>query len=147
MSIAERRVETTWEGSLATGAGTLAGTSGALDRLPVSWAARTEQPGGKTSPEELAAAAHSSCFSMALALTLEKHKATAKKLVVGSTVMLDEVDGVPTIVSSVITVDGDVPGLNAEQFQDIVDEAAKLCPISRLFVGATITVEATFQTS
>lgn len=59
-------------------------------------------------------AARSSCFSMALALTLGKHKATAKKLVVGSTVMRDEVDGVPTIVSSAITMSGDVPGLNAE---------------------------------
>lgn len=70
MSIAERRVETTWEGALAAGTGILAGTSGALDQLTVAWAARTEQPNGKTSPEELAAAAHSSCFSMALALTL-----------------------------------------------------------------------------
>lgn len=119
MSIAERHVETTWQGSLAAGAGILAGTSGALDQLPVTWAARTEQPDHKTSPEELAAAAHSSCFSMALALTLGKHNATAKKLVVGSTVTLDEVDGVPTVVSSAITVDGDVPGMNAEKFQGL----------------------------
>lgn len=147
MSIAERHVETTWKESLAAGAGILAGTTGALDELPVTWAARKEQPDHKTSPEELAAAAHSSCFSMALALTLEKHKATANKLVAGSTVTLDEVDGVPTVVSSPITVDGDVPGVNAEQFQGLVDEAAKLCAISRLFAGAAITVEATFRTS
>jgi len=146
MSIAERRVETTWEGALAAGTGILAGTSGALDQLTVAWAARTEQPNGKTSPEELAAAAHSSCFSMALALTLGRHDMTAKTLVVGSTVTLDEVDGAPTIVSSAITVDGDVPNIDAEQFQVLVDEAAKLCPVSRLFASAAITIETTFRT-
>jgi osmotically inducible protein OsmC len=145
MSIAQRTVETKWEGSLASGSGTLNGTSGALDGQPVSWAARTEQPGGKTSPEELAAAAHSSCFSMALALKLGEHKLTPQSLVVASTVTLDAVDGVPTIVSSAITVDGDVPGTDAAGFQAIVDEAAELCPISRLFAGATITVEATYR--
>lgn len=145
MSIAERRVETTWEGSLAAGTGILAGTSGALDQLRVTWAARTEQPNGKASPEERRAAAHSSCFSMALVLTFGRHDAAAKRLVVGSTVTLDEVDGAPTIVSSAITVDGDVPDIDAEQFQVFVDETAKLCPVSRLFAGAAITVETTFR--
>lgn len=75
MSIAERAARTTWEGPLASGEGKLSqGSSGALDGLPLTWASRTEQPGGKTSPEELAAAARSSCFSMALALKLgENH--------------------------------------------------------------------------
>lgn len=145
MSIAQRTVETKWEGSLPAGTGTLNGTSGALDGQPVTWASRTEEPGGKTSPEELAAAAHSSCFSMALALTLGEHKLTPTSLIVGSTVTLDAVDGVPTIVSSALRVDGDVPGTDAAGFKAIVDEAAKLCPISRLFAGADITVETTFQ--
>lgn len=144
MSIALRMAETVWEGSLASGSGTVSGTSGALDGLPVTWAARTEEPGGKTSPEELAAAAHSSCFSMALAATLSEHKLTAKKLTVGSTVTLDAVDGKPTVVSSAITVMGDVPGSDDAAFQSIVQEAAAMCPISRLFAGAKITVEATF---
>ena len=147
MSIALRMAETVWEGSLASGSGTVSGTSGALDGLPVTWAARTKEPGGKTSPEELAAAAHSSCFSMALAATLSEHKLTAKKLTVGSTVTLDAVDGKPTVVSSAITVMGDVPGTDDATFQSIVQEAAELCPISRLFAGANITVEATFITS
>ncbi len=146
MSIAMRMAETVWEGTLAAGSGTLSGTSGALDGLPVTWMARTEEPGGKTSPEELAAAAHSSCFSMALALTLSEHKLTPKKLTVGSTVTLDAVDGVPTIVSAAITVVGDVPGTDDTTFQSIVQEAAALCPISRLFAGTAITVEATFVT-
>lgn len=147
MSIAERKVETVWEGALNTGSGTLKGTSGALDGLPVTWAARTEQPGGKTSPEELAAAAHSSCFSMALAATLAEHKQTPNRLTVSSNVTLDEVDGKPTVVSSAISVSGDVPGMDESSFQDIVDEAAALCPISRLFSGANITVDATYETS
>lgn len=146
MSIATRMAETVWQGSLAAGSGELSGTSGALDGLPVTWVARTEEPGGKTSPEELAAAAHSSCFSMALALTLSEHKLTPKKLTVGSTVTLDAVDGVPTVVSAAITVVGDVPGTDEAAFTSMVQEAGALCPISRLFAGAKITVESTFVT-
>ncbi|MEX1078153.1 MAG: OsmC family peroxiredoxin [Homoserinimonas sp.] len=145
MSIAERTVETTWEGSLSNGSGTLSGTSGSLDGQPVTWAARTEQPGGKTSPEELAAAAHSSCFSMALAGALAEHKLTPTTLTVSSTVTLDKVDGALTVVSSALKVDGDVPGTDAAGFEGIVAEAAEGCPISRLFAGANITVETTFQ--
>jgi osmotically inducible protein OsmC len=70
MSIAQRSTQTTWEGSLAGGSGRLETGSGALDGLEVTWAARTEQLGGKTSPEELAAAAHSAWFAMALSLGL-----------------------------------------------------------------------------
>lgn len=147
MSIATRMSETVWEGSLAGGSGTLTGTSGALDGLPVTWASRTEQPGGKTSPEELAAAAHSSCFSMALAATLAEHKVQPTKLTVGSTVTLDEVGGKPTVVSSAITVTGVVPDIDEAMFQSIVQEAAELCPISRLFAGAAITVDATLAAS
>lgn len=147
MSIAVRKAETVWTGDLAGGSGTLTGTSGALDGLPVTWVARTEQPGGKTSPEELAAAAHSSCFSMALALTLGEHKATPRTLTVSSTVTLDAVDGKPTIVSAALDVTGDVPGIDAATFTTIVDEAAALCPISRLFAGTAITVAAHYTTA
>lgn len=147
MSIAERTVETVWNGALGTGSGTLHGTSGALDGLPVTWASRTEQPGGKTSPEELAAAAHSSCFSMALASVLGNHKLTPTTLTVASTVTLAEVDSKPTIVTAAITVKGDVPGTDTSAFQALVDEAAALCPISRLFAGAAITVETTYVQS
>ena len=142
MSIAVRSAVTTWEGSLAGGSGTLTGASGALGELPVSWAARTEEPGGKTSPEELAAAAHSSCFAMALALRLGEHKAVPQQLTVSATVTLDEVDGLPTIVSSDLRVRAQVPGLDDSGFQEIVAEAAALCPVSRLFAGAKISVDA-----
>lgn len=146
MPIADRHVDTTWEGDLASGTGTFGNSSsGVLDGQRVTWASRTEAPGGKTSPEELAAAAHSSCFSMALNVILGQNELTPTKLVVGSTVTFDEVDGKPTVTKSAITVKGTVPGTDAGKFQSIVDDAAALCPISRLFAGADITVEATLD--
>lgn len=142
MRIAQRTAETTWEGSLAGGVGKVVGASGALGALDVTWAARTEQPGGRTSPEELAAAAHSSCFAMALALRLGERHRPPQRLRVESTVTLSEIDGVPTIVSSELRVRGQVSGLDGNGFQVAVDEAADLCPVSRLFAGARISVEA-----
>lgn len=145
MAIAVRTAETTWEGPLASGSGTIHPASGALGELPVTWMSRTEKPDGETSPEELAAAAHSSCFAMALALRLGEHHAVAQQLMVTATVTLDEVDGTPTIVSSDLRVRGQVPGLDAAGFQQAVDEAAALCPVSRLFAGAKISVTAALE--
>ncbi|MCA2262375.1 osmotically inducible protein OsmC [Mycobacterium marseillense] len=143
MSIAERAARTTWEGPLASGEGKLSqGSSGALDGLPLTWASRTEQPGNKTSPEELAAAAHSSCFSMALALKLGENDTPPQRLEVTATVTLDAVDGVPTITTSQLKVTASVAGLDAESFAAVVDQAAALCPVSRLFAGAEISVDA-----
>lgn len=142
MAIAERMAETVWQGTLADGSGAVDGRSGALDGLPVTWAARTERPGGKTSPEELAAAAHSSCFAMALALRLGEHGREPERLAIAATVTLDDVGGLPTVVSSALRVRGRVPGLDAAGFQDVVAEAAELCPVSRLFAGARISVDA-----
>ncbi len=143
MSIAVRSATTTWDGALASGTGTFGATSsGALDGQEVTWVSRTEAPGGKTSPEELLAAAHSSCFSMALALTLSNHKLTPTRLVVSAEVHLDPVNDVPTITTSNITVNGTVPGVDAATFASLVDEAAALCPVSRLFAGAAIAVDA-----
>lgn len=142
MAIAARSASTTWKGRLASGSGETTSGSGALGTLPVTWAARTEKPGGKTSPEELAAAAHSSCFSMALALRLEENHASPEELTVDATVTLDEVDGRPTVTSSAVRVRAKVPGMQAEAFDQAVAEAADLCPISRLFAGAAISVDA-----
>ena len=80
MAIATRQAELTWDGSLARGRGFLSTGSGALERLPVTWASRTEQPDGRTSPEELVAAAHASCFAMALALVLGEADAPPQQL-------------------------------------------------------------------
>ncbi|HVV77087.1 MAG TPA: OsmC family peroxiredoxin [Mycobacteriales bacterium] len=147
MTIADRSATTTWVGSLARGHGNVQPDSGAFEALPVTWASRTEQPGGRTSPEELAAAAHSSCFAMALSLRLGERHTEPEQLTVTSTVTLDEVDGKPTVVSSALAVRARVPGLDAGEFRAAVDEAAALCPISRLFSGASITVDAALEES
>lgn len=148
MSIAVRSAQTTWEGSLAAGGGKVTGgSSGALDGLEVTWASRTEQPGGKTSPEELAAAAHASCFSMALALRLGEHHTPPQRMQVEATVTLDDVDGLPTITSSTLRARAQVSGLDAAGFATVVEEAAALCPVSRLFAGAKIVVDAELDQS
>ncbi|MFW6090403.1 MAG: OsmC family peroxiredoxin [Actinomycetota bacterium] len=147
MAIAVRTARTTWQGTLARGKGNVAGDTGALGTLPVTWAARTEEPGGMTSPEELAAAAHSSCFSMALALRLGEHDLTPERLDVSAAVTLDAVDGIPTVVSSAVRVEAAVDGVDEAAFQEIIDEAAQLCPISRLFAGAEVTVEAVLKSA
>lgn len=142
ISIAQRTAETIWSGGLPDGRGTVTSGSGALEALPVTWAARTQQPDGMTSPEELAAAAHAACFSMALALRLGEHDVTPQRLDVSATVSLDEVDGRPTVVSSNLRVRAHAPAVDDESFASIVEEAAELCPISRLFAGAEITIDA-----
>jgi lipoyl-dependent peroxiredoxin len=147
MSIAQRTAQTTWEGPLSSGRGTLVAGSGALDGLDVTWAARTEQPGGMTSPEELAAAAHSACFAMALSLRLTERRKPPKRLRVEATVTLDDVAGVPTVISSQLLVRAQINGIDGDGFQAAVDEAAALCPISRLFGGARISVEALLEPS
>lgn len=145
MAIATRTAETTWEGLLASGSGQIRMGTGAAGPLPVTWASRTEKPDGKTSPEELAAAAHSACYAMALALRLGERKTPPERLTIAATVTLDEVDGVPTIVSSQLRVTARVPRLDEAGFQAAVHEANELCPVSRLFAGAKITVEAALE--
>lgn len=140
MPIATRSAKTTWSEDLATGNGVVQAQSGGFADLDVTWASRTEAPAGKTSPEELCAAAHSSCFAMALALKLGEAKLKPRELQVKATVTLAEADGLPTIVSSQLDVGGRVEGLDAAGFEAVVAEAAALCPVSRLFAGAEVTV-------
>jgi osmotically inducible protein OsmC len=96
----------------------------------VTWAARTKHPDGKTSPEELIAGAHASCFAMALALVLGDDEAPPERLTVSAACTLDEVDGTPRITSVELTVRARVPGLDAGRFEQIVGRAADLCPVS-----------------
>ena len=140
MAIATRAAKTTWSADLASGHGVVRADSGGFDDLDVTWASRTEAPDGKTSPEELCAAAHSSCFAMALALKLGESKMTPQELQVKATVTLAKVEGLPTLVSSVLAMGGRVDGLDAAGFEAVVAEAAALCPVSRLFSGAEVTV-------
>jgi osmotically inducible protein OsmC len=140
--IADRTAHVSWQGSLAAGHGTIRSGSGALTGQEVTWVARTEQPEGKTSPEELCAAAHCACFSMALALKLGEHGTPPDRLDVGATVTLAEVNGAPTIATSALEATATVQGLDQSAFDAIVAQAAELCPVSRLFAGAQITVDA-----
>ncbi|MFV0252563.1 MAG: OsmC family peroxiredoxin [Beutenbergiaceae bacterium] len=146
MSIAVRTATTTWTGPLASGTGTVSATSsGVLDGQQVTWAARSQAPGGKTSPEELIAAAHASCFCMALSAALGDNGTPPQELRVSAAVTLDEVDGAPTITGSALTVAGRVDGIDADTFASLVDGAASGCPVSRLYAGAEITVDATLE--
>jgi osmotically inducible protein OsmC len=145
MAIAERQAQTTWTGSLAKGEGTLTSGSGALGRLPVTWASRTERSEGRTSPEELIAAAHASCFAMALSHELTQGGNEPEQLDVTAVVTLDSVDDAPTVTRSALTVAGRVPGIDAAAFEAAAQGAGEGCPISRLLLGgsAEITVDAT----
>jgi lipoyl-dependent peroxiredoxin len=134
MPIAVRKAAVVWDGTLAGGAGALSSSSGALE-LPVTWASRTEQPDGKTSPEELIAAAHASCFAMALALVLGENRTPPERLTVTAACMLDQVDGAPRITSVELTVRARVPGLDQAALQRNVAQAAGLCPVSNALRG------------
>jgi osmotically inducible protein OsmC len=141
---ARREARAIWEGDLLTGSGTVEGTSsGKLDALPVSWSARTEAPGGRSSPEELLAAAHASCFSMALSADLGRARTPPKRLEVTAAVTFDKVADKWTVVSSELTVKGDVPGATAEAFRAAAEGAKDNCPISRALKGnVTLSVNA-----
>jgi osmotically inducible protein OsmC len=135
MAIATREAEIEWEGALASGAGTLSGGSGALGELPVTWASRTERPDGKTSPEELIAAAHASCFAMALSLLLGENHTPPERVVVRAACTLDEVDDAPRITTVHLTVRARVPDLDAANFEQTVERANGLCPVSNALRG------------
>ena len=145
MAIAERNAQCTWNGDLAHGKGLVSGASGALTELPVTWASRTERSAGQTSPEELIAAAHASCFSMALAHELSQQGNAPDQIEVTARVTLDERDGAPTVTTSEITVDGRVPGIDQEAFTKAATNAGKQCPVSRALAGVEISVQATLS--
>jgi lipoyl-dependent peroxiredoxin len=142
-----RRAAVNWKGDLATGAGTLtAATSGAFSKIPVTWASRTESADGRTSPEELLASAHASCYSMAFSSDLTKAGFKPDSLDVSSEVTFDQVDGKWTVVSSKLTVHGRVPGLDQKKFAEIAAGAKDGCPISRALAGnVALSVEATLE--
>jgi osmotically inducible protein OsmC len=135
MPIATREATTIWDGPLASGTGILTSGSGALGELPVTWASRTERPDGKTSPEELIAAAHASCFAMALSLTLGESHNPPERLTVAARCTLDEVDGAPKITTVALTVSARVPALGRTDFDQALEHAASLCPVSNALQG------------
>lgn len=146
MAIAERTGSVVWEGSLARGSGTLSSGSGAFTKLPVTWAARTEAPEGKTSPEELIASAHATCFTMALALVLGEAGTPPQRIASEARCVLEEVDGAPRITAVALSVRGRVEGLDRSRFQEAVGRAEALCPVSNALRGnLAISVEASLD--
>ena len=133
---ATRSATVTWNGTLAEGSGTAtAGTSGLFTDLPVSWASRTEAPSGRTSPEELLAAAHASCFSMSLAGGLVRAGTPPDHLHVSATVTFDKVGDGWSVTASQLDVVGVVPGLDDAGFDAAAQTATDGCPISRALAG------------
>ena len=125
---AARSAQATWTGDLKSGSGEIREVpSGAFGPLQVSWAARTEEPGGKTSPEELIAAAHASCFAMQLSSLLAKAGSPPEELNTSATVTFVPGTG---ITKSALTVVGKVPGIDEAAFKAVADEAKGTCPVS-----------------
>jgi osmotically inducible protein OsmC len=136
---ATRTATTRWEGSLFDGSGQVSLDSSGLGTFDVTWAARTEQPGGRTSPEELIAAAHSSCFSMQFSSGLAKAGTPPTSLQTRADVTFQPGEGITGIK---LTVRGEVPGMSAEDFLAAAEDAKEGCPVSQALKGTTITLDA-----
>jgi lipoyl-dependent peroxiredoxin len=125
----ERRAEVTWQGDLMSGSGRIdTVTSGVVGGLDVSWPARTEEPGGMTSPEELIAAAHATCFSMAFSHALAQEGHAPEQLKTSATVAFQPGEGITKIA---LEVAGRVPGMDGDAFQKAAEQAKENCPVSK----------------
>lgn len=144
---ATRTATVTWTGTLAQGSGTVtAGTSELFTDLPVSWSARTEAPAGQTSPEELLAAAHASCFAMALSGALVRAGTPPDHLHVSAAVSFHKVGDGYSVTRSEIDVVGVVPGADEAGFDAAAQGTGTGCPISRALAGnVEITVSAALE--
>jgi osmotically inducible protein OsmC len=142
-----RRATASWSGDLTSGRGTVtAATTGIFRDQPTTWASRTEEPAGVTSPEELLAAAHASCFSMACSNILAKAGTPVDRLDVEVSVSADKREAGWTVLTERIVVRGVVPGATQESFAAAAEEAKDGCPISRALKGnVEMTVEATLE--
>jgi lipoyl-dependent peroxiredoxin len=137
----DRHAEVTWNGGLLDGSGRIDSVgSGAFGPLDVTWASRAEDPAGRTSPEELIAAAHASCFSMALSLALAQAGSPPDELKTGATVTFQPGEGITKVA---LAVRGTVPGLDADGFRAAAEDAKANCPVSQALAGVPeITLDA-----
>lgn len=126
------RADTTWTGDLMSGSGTVTPESGAFGALPVSWGARAERMHGKTSPEELIAAAHAACYSMAFSNGLAKAGHKPERLDTRAEVEFVPGTGITTIT---LNVRGNVSGIDKAEFQKLAEEAKEGCPVSKALHG------------
>jgi osmotically inducible protein OsmC len=135
-----RHAHTRWDGSLLEGSGQVTLESSGLGTFDVTWASRAEDPNGRTSPEELIAAAHSACYSMAFSNALTKAGHEPQRLETAADVTFQPGEGITGIV---LRVRGFVPGMGPEQFAELAEDAKQNCPVSKALAGTTITLEAT----
>ncbi len=141
-----RSASATWQGDLPTGQGTVSTDSEFLQSVPTSWRARTEDATGQTSPEELLAAAHASCFSMAFSNELSKAGFVPDRVEVTVDVTADKREQGWTVLTSQITARGWVPNVDEETFQAMANKAKDGCPISRSIAGnVELSVTATLE--
>ncbi len=140
----ERSSSAVWHGGLKDGKGTVSTGSGVLKDQAYTFVSRFENGSG-TNPEELIAAAHAGCFSMALSAELEKAGSKADEVATTATVVLEFVNGAPTVTAINLKTDAVVPGLDEAKFQEIATGAKENCPISRLLAAASITLDATLK--
>lgn len=139
---ATRTAHTVWDGNLMEGHGQVAFDSSKIGEYPVSWPARTEEPNGKTSPEELIAAAHSACYSMSFSHALAKAGTPPTRLTTQADVTFTPGTGITGVH---LTVSGQVPGIDEQQFIAIAQDAKQNCPVSKALAGTTITLDATLD--
>ncbi len=133
MAMVEREAHVVWQGNLAEGSGSLSEGSGTLNETPVTFASRVESPGGKTSPEELIAAAHATCYAMALSVTLAEKDTPPERLEVDAVCTLDDQQLKITNVN--LDVRGTIPGIGEDEFENAAREAEQLCPVSNALRG------------
>jgi osmotically inducible protein OsmC len=139
----ERRAHATWDGDLRSGTGRFDVGSGAIGDQEVTFASRFEDSGGKTSPEELIAAAHATCLSMALANGLAQAGHPPTRLETDAVAILDQRESGFRITSMRLTVRGQVDGIDEEAFRAAAEEAKVGCPVSNALVGnVEITLDA-----
>jgi len=140
----ERSAQVTWQGSLTDGSGEIHEVpSGAFGPLQISWPSRAEEPGGKTSPEELIAAAHAACFAMALSHALAESGHAPERLETSATLTFVPGTG---ITKAALTVVGTVPGLDEASFEQAAEQAKDGCPVSGALKGnVELTLDARLQ--
>ena len=136
-----RTASTHWEGDLMEGAGQVSLESSGIGTFDVTWPARAEAPNGKTSPEELIAAAHSTCYSMSLALGLAKAGTPPTTLDTTADVTFQPGTGITGVALRVV---GSVPDITAEQFEEAAQTAKEACPVSKALAAVPITLEVQF---
>jgi osmotically inducible protein OsmC len=143
----QREAKVTWEGNVARGSGSISGATGAFESLPYSLATRIEKPDGKTSPEELLAAAHAACYAMSLAGELAAVGSTPDHVDVHAVVTLDQVeDGSHRIVASELLARARVTGIDEAALQEVAEVASKGCTLSALIeASAKVTVNAELE--